>query len=90
MYYIKYRTFWLNAMGGTVGSKVNISWQSSARMHRAKLSTSLAIGPKEDNTANQHVDAVIYFSLCTVQNLTSSMINLILPDFWPLVQELIP
>lgn len=61
MCFNKCRTFWLNGMGGTVGSNVNISWQSSARIHRAKLSTSLAIGPTEDNTANQHVDIIFQF-----------------------------
>lgn len=40
----------LKGMGGTVGSNWNISWHSSAFMHRARLSTSLAMGPRAQGT----------------------------------------
>lgn len=38
-------------MGGTVGSKKNMWSQSRACIHRARLSTSLAMGPEDDSTS---------------------------------------
>lgn len=38
-------TFSLNGIGGTVGSSWNMSSHKSAFMHKARLSTSFAIGP---------------------------------------------
>lgn len=40
----------LKGMGGTVGSRVNMWSQRRACMHRARLSTSLAMGPEDDST----------------------------------------
>lgn len=37
-------------MGGTVGSKENMWSHSRACIHRARLSTSFAMGPADDDT----------------------------------------
>lgn len=46
----------LNGMGGTEGSKWNNSSHRSAFMHRARLSTSFAIGPIVAVTAQGRKD----------------------------------
>lgn len=43
----------LKGRGGTVGSRRNMSSHSSARRHRARLSTSRAMGPTESCTVGQ-------------------------------------
>lgn len=45
-----YGTSCLNGNGGIVGSRVNMSLLSKALIHKARLSTSCAMGPIEDRT----------------------------------------
>lgn len=51
-------TCWLNGIGGTVGSSLNMWSQSRACIQRARLSTSLAMGPKDDSTGTRTTQTI--------------------------------